>query len=94
MQKTIKTKAGRVLIMPTDEEDAAITAAAISDPDNQPLTDDQLRQFKRGRGRPVGSNKEQVTLRLDAEVLETFKATGTGWQTRINEVLKEWAKHH
>ncbi len=94
MQKTIKTKAGRVLIMPTDEEDAAITAAAISDPDNQPLTDDQLRQFKRGRGRPVGSNKEQVTLRLDAEVLETFKATGSGWQTRINEVLKEWAKHH
>ena len=82
------------MIMPTDEEDAAITAAAISDPDNQPLTDDQLRQFKRGRGRPVGSNKEQVTLRLDAEVLETFKATGTGWQTRINEVLKEWAKHH
>ena len=81
MQKTIKTKAGRVLIMPTDEEDAAITAAAISDPDNQPLTDDQLRQFKRGRGRPVGSNKEQVTLRLDAEVLETFKATGSGWQT-------------
>lgn len=84
----------KTLIRPTDAESAAINAAARGDEDNLPLTSDELIQFKRGRGRPAGSNKEQVTLRLDAEVLETFKATGTGWQTRINEVLKEWAKHH
>ena len=69
--------------------------AALTDPDNLPLTDSELRQFKRGRGRPFGSGKkEQVTLRLDAEILEQFRATGNGWQTRINEALRDWAKHH
>ena len=41
------------------------------------------------RGRPkVERPKISTTLRLDADVLEKFKATGPGWQTRINEVLK------
>ena len=83
------------LIRPTDEEDAQITAAALSDPDNQPLTDAELKQFSPMRGRPLGSGKkEQVTLRLDAEILEKFKSTGSGWQTRINDVLRNWAKRH
>ena len=91
----IKTKSGRVLILPSPEEDAQITAAALSDPDNLPLTDSELRQFKRGRGRPQGSGtKEQVTLRLDTQILERFRATGNGWQTRINDALRDWAKHH
>ena len=83
------------LIRPTDKEDAQITAAALTDPDNLPLTDSELSQFKRGRGRPQGSGKkEQVTLRLDAQILEQFKATGSGWQTRINDALLDWTKHH
>jgi uncharacterized protein (DUF4415 family) len=41
------------------------------------------------RGRPaLEQPKQQVTLRLDADVVEKFRATGTGWQTRINETLK------
>ena len=84
----------KTLIRPTDAEDAVITAAALNDPDNQPLTAEQLAQFKRKPGRPAGSNKELVSLRLDSEVLDTFRATGAGWQTRINEVLKDWTKHH
>ena len=91
----IKTKSGRILELPSPEEDAQITAAALTDPDNLPLTDAELSQFKRGRGRPLGSGKkEQVTLRLDAEILEQFRATGNGWQTRINDALRDWAKHH
>ena len=91
----IKTKSGRTLILPTPEEDAQITAAALTDPDNLPLTDAELSQFKPMRGRPLGSGKkEQVTLRLDTEILEQFKATGNGWQTRINDALRDWAKHH
>jgi len=91
----IKTKSGRKLIIPTLEEDAQITAAALTDLDNLPLTDAELSQFKRGRGRPLGSGKkEQVTLRLDAQILEQFRATGSGWQTRINDALMDWAKHH
>lgn len=44
------------------------------------------------RGRPRSPNKKvPVTLRVDATVLETFKATGRGWQTRMNEALAQWA---
>ena len=83
------------LIRPSDVEDAQITAAALTDPDNLPLSDAELSQFKRGRGRPLGSGtKEQVTLRLDAQILEHFRSTGTGWQTRINDALLDWARHH
>lgn len=40
-------------------------------------------------GRPRGSNKEQVSLRLDKDVLERFRAAGPGWQSRINEALRK-----
>ena len=39
-------------------------------------------------GRPRGSNKQAVSLRLDREVIAKFKATGPGWQSRINEALR------
>ncbi len=82
------------LIRPTDIEEAQINAAAIADPDNSPLTDNELQQFRRAPGRPQGSGKkEQVTLRIDAEILEQFRATGNGWQTRINDALRDWMKH-
>ena len=43
------------------------------------------------RGRPrTASPKQQVTLRLDADVLDRLRATGTGWQTRVNAALREW----
>jgi uncharacterized protein (DUF4415 family) len=49
-------------------------------------------ELLRPRGRPPKENpKAQVTLRLDTEVLEHFKAGGPGWQTRINAVLKRAA---
>lgn len=83
------------LIRPTDAEDAQITAAALTDADNLPLTNEELQQFRRTRGRPQGSGKkEQVTLRIDTEILEQFKATGSGWQTRINDALRDWIKQH
>ena len=46
----------------------------------------------RKRGRPAGSTqavtREPVKLRLDADVLAALRATGDGWQTRINETLR------
>ena len=90
-----KLKPGTIL--PTAAEDAVITAAANSDPDAHPFTDaewEQVRPLVR-RGRPLGSgSKAQVTLRLDVEVLEAFRATGEGWQTRINDALKNWVQTH
>ena len=45
------------------------------------------------RGRPLGSGtRELVSLRIDKQALAAFKATGPGWQVRINDVLKRSAK--
>ena len=42
------------------------------------------------RGRPkLGAPKQQVTLRLDRDVVEQFRATGKGWQSRINAALRK-----
>lgn len=50
---------------------------------------------KRRAGRPAGSgNKEQVAIRFDKDVLSSFRATGPGWQTRMNDVLREWLSTH
>ncbi len=44
--------------------------------------------MKRGRGRPkLAHPKERVSLRLDPEIVAAYKATGEGWQSRINAVL-------
>lgn len=40
------------------------------------------------------SAKEQVAIGFDAEVLAYFRATGKGWQARMNDALKEWLKEH
>ncbi|MDQ1061321.1 hypothetical protein B8X02_05235 [Stenotrophomonas rhizophila] len=47
------------------------------------------------RGRPKAmETKERITIRLSAEVLEAFRGTGAGWQTRIDAVLKDWVIAH
>ena len=47
------------------------------------------------RGRPKSATpKQALTVRYDAEVVEAFKATGRGWQTRMNAALKDWLKTH
>ena len=43
------------------------------------------------RGRQQAATKQLVSLRLSPAVLEYFKATGPGWQTRIDEALKKVA---
>ncbi|CAB3729651.1 BrnA antitoxin family protein [Trinickia soli] len=49
---------------------------------------------KRGRGRPPGATKIQMNLRIDIDVIAAFKAQGEGWQTRMNQALREWASSH
>lgn len=43
----------------------------------------------KGRGRPKGSDKSLVSLRLDKDVIERFRESGPGWQSRINETLRK-----
>lgn len=48
----------------------------------------------RARGRPIGTTKANAkvhtSMRLSPEVVNYFKATGKGWQTRVDAVLGEW----
>ena len=84
-------------VIPTDEEDAVLTAA-LSDPDALPLTEAEWASVKpilRIGGRPKAEvSKERFTIRLSPDVLAAFKATGKGWQSHIDEALKEWVQEH
>ncbi|MDD0824462.1 BrnA antitoxin family protein [Mannheimia sp. AT1] len=47
------------------------------------------------RGRPISNDKKvSVTIRYSASVIEAFKATGKGWQTRMNQVLEDYISQH
>ncbi len=106
----ITMKDGRKVYMPTDEEDAQITAAALSDPDCPPLTDEQLANMRpasevlppklfsalvdmsKKAGRPLvnGIAKKPVTLRIDEDLVDQLRASGKGWQTRLNAQIRQW----
>ncbi|MCL1960505.1 MAG: BrnA antitoxin family protein [Desulfovibrionaceae bacterium] len=85
---------------PTAEEDAAIIAAALADPDAQPLTDEQLKAMVpmhslKAKGRPKSSSKKLlVSVRYSPEVVSFFKATGEGWQSRMDHVLQDYVVRH
>lgn len=66
----------------TDEQ---ITAAAEVDPDARPMTDNEW-----ARAIAAKPAKVQVGMRLDSDVLNWFKQRGTGYQTRINTVLRRY----
>ena len=94
MKQTVKTRIGRVLVLPTPAEDAAIAAGIAQDPDTYEPPAHELGMMRRP-GRPLGSGKkQQITLRLDSDVVDKFKASGIGWQTRINDALKSWMQTH
>ncbi|MEI7796360.1 MAG: BrnA antitoxin family protein [Methylococcaceae bacterium] len=49
---------------------------------------------RRTRGANKNPLKELVAIRYEADILATFRATGKGWQTRMNDALKEWISEH
>ena len=69
------------------------------DEDERPLGKDEMLAgiavARKRRGGPAGSGtKEQVAIRLDHDVLAAFRICGPGWQTRMNEALKDWLRTH
>lgn len=47
------------------------------------------------RGRPAAeATKISTTIRFDADILAAFKAQGEGWQTRMNDALRDWLRSH
>ncbi len=81
----------------------AVGASKRVDPDDAPELDDAFfahaeirdsdKVIRPGRPRSA-SPKQSVTLRLDQEVVAAFRQTGRGWQSRINETLREAIKKH
>jgi uncharacterized protein (DUF4415 family) len=55
---------------------------------------DSLRSKLRGRGPQKAPTKERITIRLSRDVVERFRATGDGWQTRVDAALKSWLRTH
>lgn len=64
------------------------------DDHDRPATPEELQNALaasvKKRGRPAGSGiKAPTTLRLDRDVLQALRASGDGWQTRVNDLLRE-----
>ena len=90
---SIKLKSERKFILPTPEEDASINAGIATDQDTYELSDAGFARLKRiGRPRATTPLKVPTTIRFDADVLATLKASGKGWQTRVNDMVRKWLK--
>ncbi len=46
------------------------------------------------RGPQKSALKERITIRLSPDVVDRFRATGPGWQTRVDEALADWLSAH
>jgi uncharacterized protein (DUF4415 family) len=90
----VKSKSGRMFELPTRKESAAINAGIAADANTYEVPDAEFAQLKRV-GRPFASvTKERITIRLSRDVVEQFRASGDGWQTRVDAALKDWLKTH
>jgi uncharacterized protein (DUF4415 family) len=82
------------IAVPSAAEDREIRAAARADPDAQPLSGKQLKSMvplRALRGRPKSENpKLLLSVRYSPEVVEYFRSTGAGWQSRMNSVLRAY----
>ncbi len=81
------------IVMPSQEEDATITAAARSDPDNPPLDDAFFKRARRGRpSLPADQRKKAVHIMLDQDVIAALKKDGKGISPRVNAILRKALK--
>ncbi len=76
---------------PTKEQFEEIRNAANKDvvftEDAPELTAGELTEFRPANSKYYRPNKELISLRLDSVLVDAFKSTGKGYQTRINEAL-------
>lgn len=90
----VKSKSGRSFRLPTPKEDAAIRAGIAADADTAELSDAEFARARRPGRPPAEITKERITIRLSRDVVGRFRATGAGWQTRMDTALKDWLKTH
>lgn len=90
-----KLKSNHIAV--SEVEDKAITQAALNDPDALPYTDQEWKTIRSSVrvGRPKAEvTKERITIRISRDVVERFRATGSGWQTRMDHALKQFIAEH
>ena len=91
----LMTKTGRKILLSTPEEEARIEAGIAADPDSRPLTDAEWEAVKPtiriGRPPSLTPVRQSTTLRLPADTLARWRASGKGWQTRAAEILTKYA---
>lgn len=85
-----RARAAQAAARITPQQDAALRAAAEADPDNPPVTDETVARARMGRP-PLApeARKQQITMRLDADLVAALKAGGRGWQSRANAALRK-----
>ena len=85
-------------------EEVAINVGIARDPDAPELDEDWFRRarpaaevvphiverWRRTRGKQKAPTKESISIRLDADILAYYRASGRGWQGRINETLRKY----
>lgn len=79
----------RVFEVPTQAQDAAIARGIAADPDTYEVPGEQIAAMRRP-GRPRAAIKRpMLSMRTDPDVLAALRASGPGWQTRVNALLRE-----
>ena len=90
-------------VSPTDDENAAINVGIATDPDTFELDAEWFRRarpgnevdrdlavpFRNASASPAPLRKERVTIVLDSDVAQHFRASGSGWEARLNETLRD-----
>ena len=93
----------REIIVPADDEEAEIQRGIANDPDAPEWTDEDwalarpamevaphiVEGHRRTRGMQRAPRKIFVGIRLDADIVAHFRESGKGWQTRLNEALRQ-----
>lgn len=67
---------------------ASFASSRLMRPSRETMPPEVFARLTKGRGPQKALTKEQVSLRLDRDVLDYFRAGGPGWQGRMNEALR------
>lgn len=69
-------------------------AREVLPPDLYNALVESSRRARGQRGPQKSPVKEQISIRLDTDVVEHFRSGGAGWQSRLNEALRDYISHH
>lgn len=77
-----------------DDENPEWTAAEVARSVPASGLPASLRKKLGVRGPQKAPLKQPTTIRFDADVLQALRATGPGWQSRVNDAMRQWVKRH